>query len=133
MAKERNTAQIIARIAPADRKPLKERDMSREQRIAAWNAPQPAPTPERLAEMAREREASERASLDARKPKELAPGTKIRVLITGWAYDPNPAEVVSDNISATQDRTITAKRMRGGVREERVTVKFGNVSLWRDR
>jgi hypothetical protein len=105
--------------------------MSREEQIAEWSKPVAPPTPERIAEMTRELEEAEQARRDARWPAALKPGTKVKVHITGWQYDPTPAEVVSDNICGLAPRTITAKRLRREGEEECVTVRFENVSLWR--
>lgn len=100
--------------------------------VAEWAAPLPPPTPERLAEIDRERGLAEQARRDARRPVELKPGTKVKVHIRGWMYDSAPAEVVHDSMGdgMTSERQITAKRLRGDV-EERVTVNFRSVSLWR--
>lgn len=87
-------------------------------------------TPARIAEMERERELAAQARIEASKPKELKPGTKIKVHVRGWMYDDTPAEVVGDNMDP-MNRQITAKRIHRNGREEEIVVRFDNVSLWR--
>src|SRR5262245_9280313 len=109
----------------------KARDLTPDEMVAAHElamleARKVAMTPARVAEMESEREIAKQAVVEASKPIELKPGTAIKVHISGWAYDDKPAEVVSDNISDLAPRTITARRMRRGGDEERVTVRFEN-------
>ena len=92
----------------------------------------PSVSPERIAEIrAAARASAEQARRDARKPVEMKPGTRVKLHITGWQHDTRPAEVVSDNMDRS-NRLITARRLRGGVHPETATIRFENVSLWRE-